>query len=139
MGIRCQVTCNQCGHEFEVNIGGGFISVLLHCDRCGKEKWVELPSRSLRGLPRFDPRTMTSGQPSVAGVAPPPNPNQRSPSAPPTLSAPKPPNQQPTLKRSQKYTEHCDCGGQFKEDARARCPRCNSDDWRQGDIIIYYD
>ena len=40
MGSIFGVICDNCGHKFEVNCGGGFIFHLLHCDKCGKEKSI---------------------------------------------------------------------------------------------------
>ena len=39
MGAGYEATCNKCGAEFQANYGGGMSSLLLHCDRCGKEAW----------------------------------------------------------------------------------------------------
>ncbi|MGZ4908425.1 MAG: hypothetical protein ACXV5F_07225 [Halobacteriota archaeon] len=32
--------CNACGHVFKVRSGPSMSAYLLHCDRCGGERWV---------------------------------------------------------------------------------------------------
>ena len=40
MGLRFSAACNQCGFNFTVSEGGGFVFHELHCDKCGKVKGV---------------------------------------------------------------------------------------------------
>jgi hypothetical protein len=35
MGSEYNATCNSCGIEFSLSIGGGFLFDLLRCDKCG--------------------------------------------------------------------------------------------------------
>lgn len=42
MGQAFEATCLDCGELFEVNLGGGFFFMLLHCEVCGKPKSVNL-------------------------------------------------------------------------------------------------
>jgi hypothetical protein len=32
--------CGDCGAKFEVNEGPSMMLELLHCERCGREKWI---------------------------------------------------------------------------------------------------
>jgi predicted Zn-ribbon and HTH transcriptional regulator len=40
MGQTSNARCLNCGHEFELNQGGGFTFHLLRCDSCGMTKAV---------------------------------------------------------------------------------------------------
>ncbi len=31
----------ECGHRFKVNEGGGFTFFRLHCDKCGRGKYID--------------------------------------------------------------------------------------------------
>lgn len=43
MGMEYGAICNRCGRGFRVSEGPGMLSGVLHCDRCGREKWVKHP------------------------------------------------------------------------------------------------
>jgi hypothetical protein len=40
MGSEYNATCNSCGNEFSLSIGGGFLFDLLRCDKCGGGKSI---------------------------------------------------------------------------------------------------
>ena len=56
MGHAYQAKCKKCGHEFNVEEGGGFSFHLLRCDKCGKTKSInfdelgEYHSKYIKGL-----------------------------------------------------------------------------------------
>ncbi len=60
MGQRYDVIC-ECGHRFNISVGGGFVFDLLYCDRCGAEKVVKLEGRDGEAKP-FDPKCKCGGQ-----------------------------------------------------------------------------
>ena len=41
MGISYRTKCEQCEHRFKVNEGGGFTFFRLHCDKCGRGKYID--------------------------------------------------------------------------------------------------
>ena len=47
MGSEYGVICNSCGTKFLVRCGPSKISQVLHCDRCGKERWISLIDHGL--------------------------------------------------------------------------------------------
>ncbi len=40
MGELFVATCDNCGNKFEVMLGQGFVSYVLHCDKCGQAKSI---------------------------------------------------------------------------------------------------
>jgi hypothetical protein len=41
MGHTNSAKCKSCGHDFEVDHGGGFFFHLLRCDNCSKTKSLD--------------------------------------------------------------------------------------------------
>jgi hypothetical protein len=39
----------------------------------------------------------------------------------------------------EKLAEKCECGGEYKFDARGRCPGCKSDDYETVELRVLYD
>ncbi|MDD1721307.1 MAG: hypothetical protein LUP95_04910 [Euryarchaeota archaeon] len=42
MGTEHGAICNSCGHKFRAREGPSMIRELLHCERCGGERWISL-------------------------------------------------------------------------------------------------
>jgi DNA-directed RNA polymerase subunit M/transcription elongation factor TFIIS len=42
MGYAYLAKCKKCGHKFMVHVGPSFTALMLHCDKCGREKRVSL-------------------------------------------------------------------------------------------------
>ena len=82
--------CEECGYVFKASEGPSMSHALFHCERCGREKWIEhVQIWKASGTDRARP---------------------------------------------------CRCGGEFRVDARARCPKCRSTDWEAdptGEIVMY--
>ena len=52
MGQGVDLKCRKCGHEFFGHVGGGMLTYVQYCDRCGKSK--DLPHAE-----SFEQRGMT--------------------------------------------------------------------------------
>jgi predicted Zn-ribbon and HTH transcriptional regulator len=128
MGRKIEAKCLDCGYEFTVNEGGGFVFHLLHCDKCGAEKSIsfeelgDLHLRYLKGL---------KGTYSIA-----------------TLDFDnyvkenvdiEPISEEEYFKEVETFAGKCDCGGSFKFNAPFRCPKCHSTNIEKGDTILMYD
>ena len=128
MGHRYAARCHRCGAEFVAQEGGGFFFHLLHCDRCGSEKGIrfhdlgEIHLKFLKGL----------GMP-YCGV---------------TChydlwiqeNYPGEPITEEEYHRAvETFAGKCDCGGHYRMDAKARCPKCHSADIEAGRVLGYYD
>ena len=119
MGSSFGAICNKCDRTFEINDGGGFHFHLLHCDKCGKDKSINFEEigephlRYIKGLP--GPYAIASRendkhiQDSYPGN---PMPEDEYHAAVESLAG-----------------KH-KCGGYYKFDAPARCPKCKSTDFR---------
>ena len=115
MGSSSGHICRACGTRFTVMSGGGFFFDMLHCDTCGQSKSVshqELGDAHLgfvKGLP---------GPYAVARSA-----MDRQ------IQADYPGK---VLTRDEYHAaaegmlDACECGGQFRYGAPARCPQCRS-------------
>lgn len=126
MGQGCTAICKDCGNEFTANIGGGFFFHLLHCHRCGKEKFVgfdelgEIHLRYIKGL--SGPYCMASAsmdeniQNNYQG---------------------KPLSEKEYHTEVEKYAGNCECGGKFKFNAKPRCPACKSQNYDAIDHVLY--
>jgi Zn ribbon nucleic-acid-binding protein len=40
MGISEKVICSKCGARYTAQTGASDIAQLLHCDKCGHERWI---------------------------------------------------------------------------------------------------
>ena len=115
MGMCYAATCDACGTHFTVSNGGGFFFHLLHCDTCGAEKSIgfdeigEPHQRYLRGL--RGPYCMASAEH-----------DRRVREA----YRGEPMTEEDYHAAVEELCGTCDCGGQFRFDALARCPRCRS-------------
>ena len=129
MGSAIGVICNACDARFVASRGGGFFFHLLHCARCGKEKFVgfdELGDAHLR---------------YVKGLAGPWTIATRS------LDEHIQENVDIEAIDEQQYdaiveskADPCDCGGRFSLKASPRCPQCLSSDFRddpEGSVTMY--
>lgn len=129
MGSRFSAICNACGTHFAVNDGGGFFFHLLHCDACGTERAIgfdeigEPHLRYLKGLKV--PYCMASAEHDRRV-------RETFPGEPMT--------EEEYHAAVEELCGTCDCGGHFRFDAPARCPRCHSTDRREdpeGSFICY--
>lgn len=129
MGQRTSVICLKCGHKFKADEGGGFTFRLLHCDSCSKTKSIpiddfgNLHPKYLKGLKGPDSEATKIYdkhiQNNCKGKA---------------LS---------WKKRDaviEKIVGNCKCGGSFKFNAKARCPKCKSLKFKEdknGGVVQY--
>ena len=49
MGSSHMVVCSACGHHFRMMAGPGMRFLVLHCDRCGRDKGIGIDSSWPRG------------------------------------------------------------------------------------------
>ena len=119
MGSISSCICNSCGTEFGVTDGGGFEFHTLRCDRCGSTESIgfddigEPHDRYLKGLGMaYSAITEERDRERIANCT-------------------KPPLTPEGYQRcvEELVGEH-ECGGQFRFDAPARCPKCRSTDFR---------
>jgi DNA-directed RNA polymerase subunit M/transcription elongation factor TFIIS len=100
MGMQFRATCQQCGEVFVANDGPSMSSLLLHCNRCGCEKWLDTAS-------------LPTGWSYV---------------------------EYEPANDSRVELEPCACGGSFLTAAKARCPKCKSENWDPtppGPVLMY--
>jgi len=128
MGHGYAAKCRQCGASFAAREGGGFSFHLLRCDRCGREKNVrfrdlgETHFKYIKGLEvpycgasaHFDSWIQENypGQPIT---------------------------EEEYHHAVEEIIGKCDCGGHYRMDGKARCPKCHSADIEAGDVLTYYD
>ncbi|MFA6572466.1 MAG: hypothetical protein WCT77_14655 [Bacteroidota bacterium] len=129
MGHQFLAKCRKCGKEFEVSEGGGFFFHLLHCTDCGKEKSVsfdeikELHSKFNKG----------SNAPYAVASREQDKLIQDNPDIEPIDLV-------TNYREIETMLEKCRCGGSFTFKAKARCPKCKSDDYIDTGIsTILYD
>ncbi|MEI6499809.1 MAG: hypothetical protein WCP21_02155 [Armatimonadota bacterium] len=129
MGSQSGAICNQCETHFTVNDGGGFFFHLLRCDTCGAGKSISFEEigephlRYLKGLKV--PYCMAT--------------DEHDRKVRETYKG-KPMTRDEYHAAVEELCGKCDCGGQFRLDAPARCPRCRSENHRQdpeGGFICY--
>jgi hypothetical protein len=130
MGSEFSAICNKCGRKFQVLDGGGFFFHLLHCDKCGRHKQIgfdrlgEAHLAYIKGL---------AGPYAIATSQHDKQIQDEYPGAP--LS------QAEYDAAVEDIAGKCKCGGRFRMDAPARCPKCASTDFRQDEdgISCCYD
>jgi hypothetical protein len=130
MGQRYGAICEQCGHKFTVDEGGGFVFHLLHWDECGKsqsisfEKVGEPHLRYLKGLPGPYCIATREGDKDIRENYP---------------GEPLPEAEYHVIVEN--LAGKCKCGGQFTFDASPRCPKCKSIRLREDpDVpVVNYD
>jgi Zn finger protein HypA/HybF involved in hydrogenase expression len=129
MGTEYLAKCNKCGTEFRVREGGGFIFHLLHCDKCGKEKSVkfgELGENHIRFIKGLDIPYSSVSADSDRSI------QENYPGSAIT--------QEQYYSEVEKIAGKCSCGGQYYLSAKARCPKCHSDNYMNTGIgTIDYD
>ena len=115
MGMTYRAACQECGHRFKAEVGGGFVYHLLHCTQCGKAKAVsfdelgEVHLQYLKGL---------EGPYSVATAG-----HDEAVKATYTGRA----ISESTYERKvQRIAGSCRCGARFTFRAKPRCPKCRS-------------
>jgi len=129
MGHAYQAKCKKCGHEFNVEEGGGFLFHLLRCDKCGKTKSInfdelgESHSKYIKGL--IVPYSVaTSKQDKYI--------QENYPGE--SIS------EEEYHSEVEKIAGKCKCGGQFTFEAPPRCPKCKSMDIEDtGKVVMLYD
>lgn len=119
MGSLFGGVCNQCGENFEVHDGGGFSFHLLHCDKCGSDKSVDFD-----GLGEAHFRYI-KGLPGPYAIATSKNDKYIQDNYPGT-----PLSEDEYHAVVEDVAGACECGGHYKFDAPARCPKCKSTDFR---------
>lgn len=102
MGCAYEARCADCGKEFEVNSGGGFIFHLLRCDICGKNKTILFDKiQDLHN--RCFPPASANDDDWVQEIS-----------------------YEEYNKGVEDFAGNCRCGGKFRFDAPPRCPKCHS-------------
>lgn len=129
MGKRYWATCNDCGHKFRVDEGGGFFFHLLKCDKCGGDKSIdfvelgEVHLRYLKGLP--EPYCVATSEHDEYVRE-----NYHG----------EPLTDEEYHQEIENIIGKCNCGGQYKLNAPSRCPKCKSTNIAQdpdGKLIMY--
>jgi len=127
MGKSYLARCKKCDYKFRVRSGGGFVFHLLHCDRCGRERSIsfdeigEAHLKYLKGL---------EGPYAIATSAHDRYVRENYPGDPISEAE--------YRKVVEEIAGQCECGGRFRFDAPARCPRCKSDDIEAiGEVLMY--
>lgn len=115
MGTHFGATCRTCGHEYGVDLGGGFTFHLLRCDQCGKTKDISFEElgdthkRYIKGLkvPRsgFTAEEDRRIQKEFKG---------------------RPLSEAKYHAAVEAFAGVCECGGQLRFHAPVRCPVCHS-------------
>lgn len=115
MGSQSEAICSKCGNRFTVSSGGGFFFHQLRCEACGQDKSISFkeigdPHRAfLKGLKGPYCTASTEHDEYVRQTY-----------------------QGKALSVEQYHEEvealvgKCSCGGQFRFNARPRCPHCKS-------------
>jgi hypothetical protein len=120
MGQSYGAICNACGCRFEAREGGGFFFHMLHCDKCGKEKTIPFDQlgdahlRYVKGLPGPYSEATRALDEYVRENYPDP-----------------PISEAEYHAFVEKTVGKHSCGGHFRLNARARCPKCGADDLRK--------
>jgi DNA-directed RNA polymerase subunit RPC12/RpoP len=118
IGTEYAAKCMKCGTEYRIRQGGGSEFHDLHCDQCGQHKMVrfcevgELHVRFLKGMPPgwFN---VTTGESDLH------------------FKQTHPGESIDSEEYKQGVEEHagaCKCGGRFRVNAPARCPKCRSEE-----------
>jgi hypothetical protein len=113
MGIETSLECSNCHSVFTYCDGGGFDFHLLHCDRCGKEKLVNYSKLREIHWKYFRDRNPVYAAADLFYLHYPPN------------GQPKP-NRDLYWREIEDVAGNCRCGGQYREAAPRRCPKCKS-------------
>lgn len=113
MGFREQAHCNQCDTDFWASYLGGFRFHLLHCDQCGKNKFMsfeelgEIHHRFLKGhdgpYSSITPKADRFIHENYQGD---------------------PLSKDQYLLKIEEMAGSCECGGRFTFAADPRCPKC---------------
>ena len=117
MGSATSYICRTCGTHFMARDGGGFMFDLLHCDTCGATKSVsheelgDIHLGFVKGLP---------GPYAMARAAMDRRIQAEYPGRPLTRAE--------YRSAAEARVNQCDCGGDYRYDAPARCPGCRSTD-----------
>ena len=130
MGTSYTAICKKCGHRFEVSEGGGFVSHLLHCSKCGREKSIgfdqlgENHAAYLKGLPGPYAIATAAHDAAIQDMYP-----------------GEPLDEEAYHKQVERVAGTCECGGCFTFNAKPRCPECGSNKFEQdpGEQYICYD
>ena len=129
MGCTVEARCLDCGEEFTVDHGGGFVFHLVRCNQCGQTRQVyfwdleELHDRYLKGL---------DGPYCIVTAEHDKEVRENSPV--------EPISEKDYFKGVEAKAGKCRCGGKYLIDAPARCPECRSANIKESDDpIIMYD
>lgn len=128
MGSRYEVICKECGKKYDANYGGGLSTHLLHCDKCGKEKWIgfsELGEIHLKFIKGLDtPYSIATGESDKYTQDNYPG---------------DPINEDEYFRLIEEFAGKCECGGSYTFDAKPRCPKCRSKDSKSATLTVLYD
>jgi DNA-directed RNA polymerase subunit M/transcription elongation factor TFIIS len=122
LGTEFIAECSKCDTRFHVREGGGFTVHLLHCSECGKEKLIELKdlgeihSRYVKGLDTpyssFSANADRDIQENYSGS---------------------PITEEQYHLEIERIAGKCSCEGHYKINAKAKCPKCHSDNYKVAD------
>jgi hypothetical protein len=128
MGHTNIAECKSCGHDFDVDHGGGFFFHLLRCDNCSKTKSLnfdEIGEPHLQYLKGSDiPYTIEAEEQLEYA---------RKKYKGKSLS------EDEYYKAVENIAGKCKCGGNFTLNAQPRCPKCNSLEIEESESLIDYD
>lgn len=128
MGQMINCTCLDCGDTFTISEGGGFFFHLVRCEKCGETRGIsfdelgELHDRYIKGLGM--PYSSASEQ------------HDRVIQADPHIL---PITEAEYDRGVEEKAGTCTCGGKFKLNAPARCPKCHSVSLEKGESGMMYD
>ena len=117
MGHLYEATCNGCGNHFEVARGGGHRFALVRCDLCGDTRHVgyeEIKEPRSKYLERNAAIEWDESHPDAQQI------------------------ESEYCLAVEAVAGRCDCGGQFRLGAQARCPKCGSVDIVEGKVLREY-
>jgi len=128
LGNKHTVKCRNCGYDFMVSEGGGFIFHLLHCDRCGKDKsisFAEIGEAHLKYLKGM------AGPYCIATMAHDKDVQDNYPGEAIT--------EQEYHQIVEELLGECKCGGHYRFTGKPRCPKCKSEDLEdiEGTVMFY--
>jgi Zn finger protein HypA/HybF involved in hydrogenase expression len=128
MGHKLAAECLDCGHQFEIEEGGGFFFHLLRCNQCGKTKSIrfnQIPDLHKQYLKGLGGCYCIASKESDGKV-------QADPSIVPIT-------EKTYYQEIEKRVGKCECKGSFRFDAKPRCPKCKSVRIQKGETTLFYD
>lgn len=131
MGMVHETTCNHCGLQFELAVGGSMMAEMFHCHQCDEATAVERDRlRDAHDEHAGAIDAARRGQAHRSSAESPIAQQQRA-----ELAA-APGGFDDHLEQ---LVGRCPCGGQFGLYAQPRCPACKSTDLSLGEVTMCFD